>query len=571
MKGISEFVIVLIILLVAIASILVVWLFYNSMFGSVATTGETSSLGEVLSFCMKIESARNNKIYLRNCGTGTVRNDSTSVYMDEAPIAFTMNPSSIGKGQVAEIALSGLWGMPLGNHKIRISNKAGEVERYVKAVLSNYNNNGEVLYLRFDEGSGNITYDLTNYKNNGTLQNIYPLDAIAGNPSLEGPWSLTDNTDANHIIETPDKWTVEYDYNTSSKMLALQENSIVKDGNSSIHMSITTDNTFEGNIDIDDCDNLFPINESQYLEGGNFQYVVKGDEPTYNDQSFYFYNATGDRMCREWSNDTFNLDVDAGNGWRIKSYIWQPSSINPYPSSACNNSIWDDIPYIPKGAKYACFKQFFSWESQNVDWDAIFDKFLIYQWNSMPTDDQRISRASSGWTDGKFGKALYFDGYNDYVNVPNSASLNPSIITIAAWVYPLVGDYQKIISKGWDVYTLEIDSSGNLAIEIRNTTYGYNYINSNLHVDYGAWNYVAMSYNGTHAVFYKNNAMEVDYFNRGALYTSDTLNVSIGNREIDNDGPFKGLIDDIRIWNRTLSQTEIQSVTPVSLTLGELT
>jgi len=167
MKGVSEFVTVLLILIIAIASILVVWLFYNSMFGSVTMSEDTSSLGEALSSCMKIDSARDNKIYLRNCGTGTIRNDSTSVYMDEAPIAFTMTPSSIGKGQVAEIALSGLWGMPLGNHKIRISNKAGEVQRYVKVSLPD----SRVLDLEFDEGQGNITYDSSSYGNNGTLQN----------------------------------------------------------------------------------------------------------------------------------------------------------------------------------------------------------------------------------------------------------------------------------------------------------------------------------------------------------------------------------------------------------------
>jgi len=164
MKGVSEFVLILLILIIAIESLLFVWLFYNSMFGSV-TTEDTSNLGEALSSCMKIDSARNNKIYLRNCGTGVVRNGSTSVYMDEAPLAFTMNPSSIGKGQVAEIGISNLWGMSLGNHKIRISSKAGEVERYVKAVLPD----SCVLALDFDEGSGTIVYDSSANGNDGTL------------------------------------------------------------------------------------------------------------------------------------------------------------------------------------------------------------------------------------------------------------------------------------------------------------------------------------------------------------------------------------------------------------------
>jgi hypothetical protein len=117
---------------------------------------------------MKIDSARDNKIYLRNCGTGTVRNDSTSVYMDEAPIAFTMTPSSIGKGQIAEITLNSLFGVSIGNHKIRISNKAGEVERYVKTVLPD----SCVLNLEFDEEQGNTAHDNSGYGNDGTLYNF---------------------------------------------------------------------------------------------------------------------------------------------------------------------------------------------------------------------------------------------------------------------------------------------------------------------------------------------------------------------------------------------------------------
>src|SRR5262249_32853026 len=39
-------------------------------------------------------------------------------------------------------------------------------------------------------------------------------------------------------------------------------------------------------------------------------------------------------------------------------------------------------------------------------------------------------------TSGKFGSALTFDGTNDYVNVPDSASLNlTNAVTMEAWVY----------------------------------------------------------------------------------------------------------------------------------------
>jgi hypothetical protein len=107
--------------------------------------------------------------------------------MDEAPIAFTMTPSSIGKGQVAEIGISNLWGMSLGNHKIRISNKAGEVERYVKAVLPD----SCVLALEFDEGIGNVTYDSSPYHNDaklyeGTVQSP-PITCPISNPPNDCP------------------------------------------------------------------------------------------------------------------------------------------------------------------------------------------------------------------------------------------------------------------------------------------------------------------------------------------------------------------------------------------------
>jgi hypothetical protein len=137
------------------------------MFGSVTMSEDTSSLGEALSSCMKIDSVKDNKIYLRNCGTGVVRNDSTSVYMDEAPIIFTMTPSSIGKGQIAEITLNSLFGVSIGNHKIRISNKAGEIQRYIKAVLPD----SCILDLEFDEGSGTIAHDSSKYHNDGRLFN----------------------------------------------------------------------------------------------------------------------------------------------------------------------------------------------------------------------------------------------------------------------------------------------------------------------------------------------------------------------------------------------------------------
>src|SRR5262245_31987300 len=53
------------------------------------------------------------------------------------------------------------------------------------------------------------------------------------------------------------------------------------------------------------------------------------------------------------------------------------------------------------------------------------------------------------WAPGYIGNALSFDGVNDYVQVPNSASLGITTdITLAAWVKrAALGDYGGIVAK----------------------------------------------------------------------------------------------------------------------------
>lgn len=167
MRGVSEFVLILLILIVAVISISILWLAYYGYFKQITSSEGTSTLGEALSSCMKIDSVKNYKIYLKNCGSGFVKNNTLKIYLDEEPVSFSMSPASIGKGEVAEIKLHEIWGISIGNHKIKITNPVGKVERYVKSILPD----SCVLALDFDEGTGNITYDKSGYGNNGVLDN----------------------------------------------------------------------------------------------------------------------------------------------------------------------------------------------------------------------------------------------------------------------------------------------------------------------------------------------------------------------------------------------------------------
>jgi len=167
MRGVSEFVLVLLFMIIVLFSITVLWLYYYGYFRHITFSGESPRLGEALSSCMKIDSASNNKIYLKNCGSGVVKSDKINVFIDEEPFEFTMSPNSISKGEIAEITIKNLLGISFGEHKIKITSPSGKTERYLKAVP----HESCILALDFDEGSGDIAYDKSGYGNNGVLVN----------------------------------------------------------------------------------------------------------------------------------------------------------------------------------------------------------------------------------------------------------------------------------------------------------------------------------------------------------------------------------------------------------------
>jgi len=145
---------------------LMVWLYLNGFFTEVKQAGEvrTRRSLEVLSSCIKIEEASQNKFFIRNCGTGIITNDTLNVYVDGELIDFDLEPVSIEGGKTGSIILYA-WGISIGQHSLRITNPNTEALAYFEAELPDY----AVLILDFDEGEGTIAYDKSGYGNDGTL------------------------------------------------------------------------------------------------------------------------------------------------------------------------------------------------------------------------------------------------------------------------------------------------------------------------------------------------------------------------------------------------------------------
>ena len=168
------------------------------------------------------------------------------------------------------------------------------------------------------------------------------------------------------------------------------------------------------------------------------------------------------------------------------------------------------------------------------------------------------------WVDGKYGKALRFDGVDDYVDCGNDASLKtPSGNTVEAWVYfNDVNNAATLISKDDDTnrdYLISLPTAGKLRAHIR-TTGGFRHIDFISSVTTGKWYYVAQTYDGSVLKLYINGTLDKSgTFNESIVTTGAKL--TIGRRECNKWGyqPLNGLIDEVRIYNRALSAEEIKA------------
>jgi RHS repeat-associated protein len=176
------------------------------------------------------------------------------------------------------------------------------------------------------------------------------------------------------------------------------------------------------------------------------------------------------------------------------------------------------------------------------------------------------SVSGAAWSSsGKFGGALSFDGTNDRVVVPDSASLDlDDEMTLEAWVKPtsVGGDFQTVALKEWGdylVYGLEADDAGK--------PWGAAYMHdADSLVSAGGpsalaantWAHLAVSYDGSQIKVYVNGSEVASEPASGPIETSGG-DLSIGGTAAFADQWFDGLIDEVRVYNRALTTGEIQN------------
>ncbi|MDD4931726.1 MAG: LamG domain-containing protein, partial [Candidatus Colwellbacteria bacterium] len=168
---------------------------------------------------------------------------------------------------------------------------------------------------------------------------------------------------------------------------------------------------------------------------------------------------------------------------------------------------------------------------------------------------------------GIIGNAIQFDGVDDNVSIPDNASLNfgTSDFSVSAWIfyngfYNQGSAWNMFIGKGstqstgGDAFGLGTGSDNKARFMVRETS---NSTINNTGITDGEWHYITAVRAGTTSKIYVDGNIGTDITISGTV--SNVFPLVIG-RDSTATRCINGRVDDVRIYNRALSVSEIKAI-----------
>lgn len=168
------------------------------------------------------------------------------------------------------------------------------------------------------------------------------------------------------------------------------------------------------------------------------------------------------------------------------------------------------------------------------------------------------------WVDGILGGALRFDG-DDYVDCGSSPGLAPEKLTVSLWMRPEAFDGDMYLVGKVDTgltncdYTIATKADATVEFYFGETTLRRVSLRSQRAIRPGEWIHVIATRDGSRASLYLDGRLDasVSYW----LTSSDkVMGLKIGAYGSGPSGFFKGVIDDVRIYNAALAAEEVQAL-----------
>ncbi len=182
---------------------------------------------------------------------------------------------------------------------------------------------------------------------------------------------------------------------------------------------------------------------------------------------------------------------------------------------------------------------------------------------------------SPTWVDGKVGKALSFDGTNDYVTMGNTNDITTGDFTLAYWMNPEnVSQFEPVIIKREAVgpyrqYQTGVGYVNGIGVPVNGKQVGFfgnngadkQSIRTTNDVVDGQWHHVTVTRTSSGILIYIDGVSVALTVESAGVSSENFTNPANFNLGYDNGSNYyKGLLDEVRIYNRALSGTEITNL-----------
>jgi len=196
-----------------------------------------------------------------------------------------------------------------------------------------------------------------------------------------------------------------------------------------------------------------------------------------------------------------------------------------------------------------------------LSFNGSLDEFALY--NQSLSASEILQMYEEGvpkhlnYVEGRYGNAVQFDGVSDFVNIPATSSLSPaSAVSIGAWMKWNGGANNVIVIDrigSNDGYGLWLTNANRIAMDLNG---GSAIAASQSPLIPGQWYHITGTYDKTYARIYVNGVLEASTAYAADISYSPEPNFRLG-YDNGNNRYFNGSIDEVRIWNRSLTASEI--------------
>lgn len=172
------------------------------------------------------------------------------------------------------------------------------------------------------------------------------------------------------------------------------------------------------------------------------------------------------------------------------------------------------------------------------------------------------------------GHALYFDGVDDYVSMGQDTIFNVGNgVTYEAWINPDTTFFGVVINKWSNFFEdKQFGIWGNSVMFYLHNVFGGVHLVSSPSIPLHQYTHIAATYDDSTRIakIYINGVLDTSKsVGSGVSNSSEPLFIGSNPARFGNTMPFKGIIDELRIWNIARTDSAIQSTMNQSLNGNE--